>query len=97
MARYHHGRRFEYEVRDAFELEGWVVIRSAGSKQKADLVCMRAGVTLLIQCKRGRPPGPAERAEFKELCDKAGFTGKVACRARGKGPKAGFTLRDNWE
>jgi len=94
MANYHRGRAFENEVRRVFEADGGVVIRSAGSKQKADLVCMRAGVALLIQCKRGGPPGPAERAEFRALCAKAGFTGKVAFRRRGQGPSAGFTLRD---
>lgn len=48
--RYVKGRRFEYRVRDFLRSHGWVVIRSAGSKV-IDLVAMKNGNVLLIECK----------------------------------------------
>lgn len=78
MSKYRQGRDFEYVVRDHFLELGWVVVRSAGSKTKADLVAMRGGLTLLIQCKRRTWPGPLERLEFAKICELAGHPGVLA-------------------
>ncbi len=47
---YRRGRRFEYEVRDFFEDRGWLVIRAARSKP-VDLVCIKDGRVMLVECK----------------------------------------------
>ena len=44
------GRRFEYRVRDLFKEKGYVVIRAAQSKP-IDLVCLKNGKTILVECK----------------------------------------------
>ena len=91
MTNYTRGRSFEYKVRDYFRDLGWVVVRSAGSKTKADLVCMKAGITLLIQCKRAGWPGPKERLAFTETCQLAGVPGIVAQGVGGKFHFRGIT------
>jgi Holliday junction resolvase len=50
---YRKGRRLEYRVRDLFRRRGWMVIRAAASKP-IDLVCIRRGETVLVECKYGR-------------------------------------------
>lgn len=65
---YNRGRTFEWKVRDALTADGYTVIRSAGSKTKADLICFKPGQVLLIQCKRhGGALPPAERHELLRL------------------------------
>lgn len=49
---YVNGRSFEYRVRDLFEAKGYFVMRSAGSRTPVDLVALKDGEILLIQCKR---------------------------------------------
>lgn len=50
MTNYEKGRRFEYRVRDLFKEQGFVVIRSAKSKP-VDLVCLKNGTSVLVECK----------------------------------------------
>jgi len=61
---YQKGRRFEYKVKKWLEERGWICVRSAGSKSPFDLVAMKDGQTLPIQCKYGTK---IARAEMKEL------------------------------
>lgn len=51
MTMYRRGYHFELRVRKHFESLGWSVWRSAGSKSPADLVALRTGEVVLIQCK----------------------------------------------
>jgi len=68
---YERGRRFEYRVKRFLEGEGWVVIRSAGSKP-IDLVAFKDGVILFIECKK-RGYVPKEQREYQEgLARRAG-------------------------
>ena len=53
MSSYAKGRRLEYLVRDLFHEKGYVVIRAARSKP-IDLVCMRNGKIILVECKTNR-------------------------------------------
>lgn len=46
------GARYERATRDILKAEGYQVIRSAGSLGAADLMAMKPGQTLLLQCKR---------------------------------------------
>src|SRR2546428_2467088 len=53
MSNYIMGRRLEYRIRDIFRREGYLVIRAASSKP-IDLVCIKNGKTVLVECKAGR-------------------------------------------
>lgn len=48
---YDMGMAFERAVRKDLEGRGYFVVRSAGSRGPADLVAMRKGIVLLVQCK----------------------------------------------
>lgn len=66
-SRYDRGRKFEGVVRADLTVNGYDVIRSAGSKTKVDLVAFKTGQILLVQCKLdGRCP-PNERAELSRI------------------------------
>jgi Holliday junction resolvase len=49
---YRSGRRLEYVVRDMFRRRGWFVVRAAASKP-VDLVCLKDGEIVLVECKYG--------------------------------------------
>jgi Holliday junction resolvase len=53
MTNYERGRRFEYQVRDFFREHGFLVIRAAQSKP-IDLVCLKDGKSILVECKINR-------------------------------------------
>lgn len=65
--RYNAGRRFEYQVRDFLRSKGWWVLRSAGSKSPCDLVALRSGEMMLIQCKKSGNLSTVERDQLIEL------------------------------
>ena len=72
LSSYIKGRRLEYRVRDLFKKNGFIVIRAARS-MPTDLVCLRDGESLFIECK-------ARKSEFgeekkKELLNLAGIAG----------------------
>ena len=52
MSNYEAGRRLEYRVRDLFRRNGFFVVRAAQSKP-IDLVCLRNGKPVLVECKAG--------------------------------------------
>lgn len=76
MTHYADGTRFERKVRVHLAGNGYEVIRAAGSKggTKADLVALKPGQLLLIQCKRAGilPPG-----EWDRLVQVAGWVGAL--------------------
>lgn len=79
MTSYLRGRRFEWRVRDYLTMLGYFVVRSAGSRGPVDLVALRRGRVLLVQCRargRGVPP---------ELRDLAARLGAEAVLARKEG------------
>jgi hypothetical protein len=58
------GASFERKVADLLESDGYLVIRAAGSHGAADLVALKLGQVLFVQCKlNGRCDPPADRAE----------------------------------
>jgi Holliday junction resolvase len=67
MTRYQDGTRFEHVVRKQLEEDGYWCTRSAGSKTKVDLVAIKPGQVLLVQCKRDGRCAPAERAAIVSL------------------------------
>jgi hypothetical protein len=62
MSHYAQGTRFEHKVRDDLAANGYEVIRAAGSKgsSKVDLIGLKPGQLLFIQCKRTGALGPDE-------------------------------------
>ncbi len=62
----------EYRVRDVFRKQGFLVIRAAQSKP-IDLVCMKDGRSMLIECKAGRSfLGKDRKKELLDLSQQAG-------------------------
>ncbi len=58
MTHYDAGRRFEWKVRTDLRGHGYEVMRMAGSRGAADLVAVRPGRLLFVQCKLdGALPG----------------------------------------
>jgi Holliday junction resolvase len=80
MSNYEAGRRLEYRVRDMFRRNGFFVVRAAQSKP-IDLVCLRNGRSVLVECKAGTSFLGKERAqELLELGQRAGATVVIARR-----------------
>jgi Holliday junction resolvase len=75
------GRRFENYVRKKLEKAGYIVARSAGSKGPFDLVALRKGEILLIQCKWRK-----SRVDNRllEAASKAGGKAIVATHVKGR-------------
>lgn len=78
---YDKGRRLEWLVKAMLEEKGWVVVRAAGSKP-VDLVAMRGGETILIECKYGSSLLGERRALLLELARKAGAKPVLARKKR---------------
>jgi Holliday junction resolvase len=74
---YRRGAEFERRVADALRLDGYLVYRSAGSHGEADLVALKAGEVLLVQCKLAGPGG-VRPAEWNVLFNVARHAGAVA-------------------
>jgi len=77
-AKYRAGLVLEHATRHELEADGYYVVRSAGSKGSADLVALKPGEVLLVQCKLDGRMTPAERASFAELADRLGVLSLVA-------------------
>lgn len=88
---YRRGRRLEYEVRDLFASRGWLVVRAAGSKP-VDLVCIRDGQAVLVECKYNDRPSQAELEKLGEVSRVSGARVLLAVR-----PKYGkLRILDPW-
>ncbi len=82
MSNYEAGRRLEYRVRDLFRRSGFFVVRAAQSKP-IDLVCLRNGRSVLVECKAGRSfLGRERKQELLELARQAGSAVVIARRTR---------------
>jgi Holliday junction resolvase len=69
MSNYEKGRRFEYRVRDFFREHCFLVIRAAQSKP-IDLICLKDGKSILIECKTNRNAlGKHEREELLKMAE----------------------------
>lgn len=84
LSNYVVGRRLEYRVRDVFRRNGFFVVRAAQSKP-IDLVCLREGKSVLVECKAGSSfLGKEKKREFLDLAQKAGAAPVLARRRRRK-------------
>ena len=84
MSRYVKGRRLEYRVRDLFQNKEYVVVRAAQSKP-VDLVCLKNGRALLVECKTEK--SLLSKARKEELLNLAKTAGASLILARRKGRK----------
>jgi Holliday junction resolvase len=69
----------EYRIRDLFRKNGYFVVRAAQSKP-IDLVCLRNGRSVLVECKAGSSFLGKERK--RELLDLAKQAGSAVVLAR---------------
>jgi len=84
MSEYVKGRRFEYRVRDFFRKNGFVVIRAAQSKP-IDLVCLRRGEAIFVECKTGKSGlRRTRRQELLSLAEAAGALPLLSVRKKRK-------------
>jgi len=82
LSNYEIGRRLEYRIRDLFRRNGYFVIRAAQSKP-IDLVCLRNGRSVLVECKAGRSfLGKERKRELLDLAKLAGASIILARRRR---------------
>jgi len=54
-------------VIEELQRNGYDTVRAASSKGLADVVAIKAGQVLLVNCKRTKAPGPAERADLLRI------------------------------
>ncbi|MBI4181831.1 MAG: Holliday junction resolvase [Candidatus Aenigmarchaeota archaeon] len=83
---YAKGARHERELMTFLQSQGFAVVRVAGSGHNSptDLLAVRKGVVLAVECKAHatRPWIPQERVrELRQFCDLAGALGFLAWRA----------------
>ena len=64
MSGYTEGRRVEYDVIEYLRANGYDTLRGASSKGLADVVAIKPGQVLLVNCKRTTMPGPGERIDL---------------------------------
>jgi len=84
MSRYIKGRRLEYKVRDMLRTKGYVVIRAVQSKP-IDLICIKDGRVLLIECKTQQSALSKDRkAELLKLAKISGALLLLASRKKHK-------------
>ncbi len=82
MSNYEIGRRLEYRIRDLFRRNGYFVIRAAQSKP-IDLVCLRNGRSVLVECKAGSSfLGKERKRELLNLAKQSGASVVLARRRR---------------
>lgn len=86
---YRLGRAFEYRVRDALRTAGYFVLRSPASKSPVDLVAIRTGEVLFIQCKRG---GSIGVTEWNSVFDLAVSVGAIPILAETSGGRNAMRL-----
>jgi Holliday junction resolvase len=68
VSKYSDGYRLECAARDVLRDNGYEVIRSAGSKGAADLVCFKQGEALFVQAKKSAGQmTPGERGKLIRL------------------------------
>jgi Holliday junction resolvase len=64
---YEKGRKFEWAVMADLTADGYEVFRMAGSHSPIDVLAMKPGQVLLIQCKLGGKMKPEDRIELLRL------------------------------
>ncbi|MEV6180145.1 restriction endonuclease [Streptomyces sp. NPDC052015] len=84
---YARGRDLEHRVRAHLRGQGYEVLRTAGSKSKVDLVAIKPGQVLFVQCKRTGALPPAEWNALWDLAQRAGAIPVLAEQLKPRGRK----------
>jgi Holliday junction resolvase len=85
QTKYRIGRQFEYRVRDAMRAAGYFVTRSPASRSPIDLMAVRPGSVVFVQCKRSGAFPVNEWNEFFDLCVSTGATPVLAAMPLARG------------
>lgn len=88
MTNYRHGADLERAVKKLFEANGYYVIKSGGSKGPADLVALKRGETVLVQCKLDGYLLPKDRKDLWCLAQSVGARNAVVASWRKEGRAA---------
>jgi Holliday junction resolvase len=86
---YRRGAVFERQIADRLTEDGYLVMRAAGSHGHADLIALKRGQVLLVQCKlagAGAVP-PAEWNGLWEVAERVGAVALIVSRPK-RGAKA---------
>lgn len=84
---YRKGRAFEYRVRDFLRSCGWWVLRSPQSKSPVDLVALKPGRVLMVQCKSGSGLSTDERQTLFDLASSVSAIPILADRKNSRGTR----------
>jgi len=82
---YRLGRQVEYSACRELRAAGFFALRSPASKSPLDVVAVRPGVVLFVQCKRALDLQVSEWNALFDLADKCGATAVLAGRERERG------------
>lgn len=82
---YRLGRQFEYRIRDYLKKLGFFVLRSPASKSPIDLVAIRKGLVLFVQCKTSGTLPPKEWNALLDLSESVGAVPVLAEREKVRG------------
>lgn len=85
QTKYRLGRQVEYSVRDDLKKRGYFALRSPRSGGIADLIALKKGCVLLVQCKRSMALGVSEWNQLFDLADSVGAVPLLAGRPTGRG------------
>lgn len=80
--KYHKGRQFEYAVRDFYIQKGYFVLRSPRSLGLIDLVAIKKGEILFIQCKLGGAISASDKKSLILLAKSVGAQPLLATKDR---------------
>jgi len=80
--KYKKGRAFEYLVRDHFKQKGYFVLRSPRSRGLADLIAIKKGELLFIQCKLWGGMNRNEQKDLFELAESVGAKAMLASKSK---------------
>jgi len=84
---YRYGRQFEYRVRDQLKALGYFAMRSPASKTPIDVLAVRPGIVLMIQCKASGALHPKPWNELYDLATSCGAIAILASFPTGRGNK----------
>lgn len=85
QTRYRVGRALEYRVRDELKLLGYFALRSPQSRSPIDVLGIRHGTVLMVQCKRTGSMGVKEWNEVFDLATSCGAIPVLARTPTGRG------------
>jgi len=80
VTNYANGARFERKVAGLLRDDGYLVVRSAGSHGEPDLVALKPGQVVLVQCKTSGRLDPGEWNAFHEAAEAVGALPLLAHR-----------------